>query len=387
MGVSAQSDFVPIGESVLCAPQRRSQVAALNRLLVLWVLDGKFHDAYLAEPERALADTGLDVDPRAASLILLGRLPEGSDGQDELPESFVWYRDFIEARFASDPHNRLRDMPTDPRFRDWRERQVKRCEREMGSRARLMSHQPVTFELSLGCSMTCSFCGLSAGRLEGVFRHTHEHAKLWRDVMARLHALVGDAAGAGTCYCANEPLDNPDYELFLEDFYKEFGRIPQTTTAAATRDITRTRRLLAWGQETSPHFDRISVLSACERDILLASFTPDELLYTDLLPQFAEAPGYNLQRAGRNLGDTTKAPGTISCVSGFVVNMYERSIRLETPVIASDEHPTGVLVYEKAFFADGADLEEAARRMIDRHMHETVSLKGLFGRFGEEAQD
>ena len=29
-------------------------------------------------------------------------------------------------------------------------------------------------------------------------------------------------------------LDNPDYELFLADFYNEFGRVPQTTTAAAT---------------------------------------------------------------------------------------------------------------------------------------------------------
>ena len=71
---------------------------------------------------------------------------------------------------------------------------------------------------------------------------------------ARAHAIVGDAAGRGLCYYATEPLDNPDYECFLVDFHAEFGRVPQTTTAAATRDIERTRRLLRWGQQT---FERV----------------------------------------------------------------------------------------------------------------------------------
>ena len=194
-----------------------------------------------------------------------------------------------------------------------------------------------------------------------MFRHTEENAELWIDVLARLRALVGDAAGRGPCYCATEPLDNPEYELFLQDYYHEFGIVPQTTTAAATRDIERTRRLLAWGQGTSPHFDRISVLSESQRDMLFDAFAPGELLLTDLLPLFPQAPAFSLQRAGRNLGDARERGSTIACASGFVINMYRRDVRLLTPVIADEDHPTGERILEVKAFTDGASLENAVR--------------------------
>ena len=68
-------------------------VAALKRLYELWAFYRDFHEGYLADPAAALASSGLDVDPRAASLVLLHRFPEGGDGP--LPETFVWYRDFV----------------------------------------------------------------------------------------------------------------------------------------------------------------------------------------------------------------------------------------------------------------------------------------------------
>lgn len=367
----------PIGGATLCEPARRRQVAALKRLLELWVLDGGFHDAFSADPAGALARSGVDVDLRAASILLLG-MPEDGGDRAGLPESLVWYRDLIERRIRGNMRARAHDLPSDPRFRDWSLRQLRRCERELGPKGKLMLNLPVAFELSSGCSVGCPFCALSAGRLKGVFRHTEENAALWRDVLARLHGVVGDAAGRATCYYATEPLDNPDYELFLEDFHHEFGRVPQTTTAAATRGIERTRRLLRWGQGAFEHFDRISVLGEKDRDALLAAFSPEELLFTDLLPQFEGAPGSNFTKAGRN-GEGEGLGGTIACVSGFVVNMCERSARLVTPVCASREHPTGELVYEEARFCDGAGLEEAVRGMIDRHMHETFSFKDFFG--------
>lgn len=358
-------------------PSRVSAVAALKRLFEFWGFDREFHDAYLADPASVLAASGLDVDPRAASLVLLRRLPEGDDG--DLPKTFEWYRDFVDGRFVRGRNELRRQVHEDPRLRDWRDRQVLRCRREMPDLAHFMLHLPVVFELSLGCSVGCPFCALSAGRLQKVFRHTEDNAALWRDVLARLHALMGDVAGTGACYYATEPLDNPDYELFLADYYDEFGCVPQTTTAAATRDLNRTRELLRWGQMTYLHFDRLSLLSKEEGDLIHAAFTAEELLYTDLIPQFPDSPICSLKKAGRNIRSEQGVSGTVACASGFIVNMAERSVRLVTPTIADEEHPTGEIEYEKASFTDGASLEEVVCAMIDRHMHQTISLATLFG--------
>ena len=380
MVISTQAGITSDGEPTLCAPERRAQVAALKRVFDLWALDSEFHDAYLDDPSHVLAKTGLNVDPRAVALLLLRGLPDGDDRRaalDALPETYIWFADLMEGRVKRNMATRANDLPCDSRFRDWNLRQQRRCEREMGPRARLMMHYPVTFELSLGCSLQCPFCALSADKLKGVFRHTEENAALWRDVLTRLHRIVGDAAGRALCYYATEPLDNPDYELFLEDFFCEFKRVPQTTTAAATRNIERTRRLLRWGLEADEHFDRISVLSRKDLDALLAAFSPEELLFCDLLPQFEEAPFSNFIKAGRNHGSGQGAGDTIACVSGFVVNMWERSVRLVTPVTASADHPTGELIYERAVFTDGAEFERSIRGMMDRHMHKTLGLKDL----------
>lgn len=370
-----------IDGDTLCIPSRRARVAALKRVYEFWMLDQGFRDAYLLDPRRTLAATELNVDPLSVSLLLQPNLPgnrallEGSP--KDLPEVYVWHMSYVEERFRRNLYARTHELPKDRRFADWVLRQMRRCEREVGPRARFMMHYPTAFELSSGCSVGCPFCAFSAGRLEGVFRHTKENAALWQDVLARLHDVVGDAAGRGPCYYATEPLDNPDYELFLQDFCKEFGRVPQTTTAAATRNIERTRKLIRWGQEAYEHFDRLSVLSKNDLDLIVASFTPEELLFTDLLPQFAEAPAHNLTKAGRNKDADHGMRGTIACVSGFVINMRERSVRLVTPVPASNNYPTGELIYEKACFTDGASLENMVQKMIDRHMHQTIGLADI----------
>ena len=368
--------------AALCEPSRRPQVAALKRIHELWMMDQAFHDAYRANPARALAGTGLAVDPCAASILLMRRLPDGEEvpsASDELPETFVWYQAFLEGRVRNMQRARVSNLPDDPRFRDWSLRQLRRCAREMGPRANFMGHLPLAFELSSGCSVGCPFCALSAGRLAGVFRHTAENAALWRDVLARVHAIVGDAARRSICYYATEPLDNPDYELFLEDFLGELGRVPQTTTAVATRNIERTRRLLSWGQGTVAHFDRLSILSKRDFDTILSAFSPEELLFTDLLPQFSGAPASNLLKAGRNRSADHGMEATIACVSGFVVNMQDRSVRLVTPSVVDDGHPTGELVYETKAFTDGESLEREILGMIERHMHETISLSDVLG--------
>ena len=188
MGALKRGEFE---KTVALEPSRVPHVAALKRLFELWALDQGFHDAYLSDSEAALAGSGLDVDPRAALLVLFRELPEDAG---ELPETFTWYRDLVEERFARGRRNSLRMEVADPRFAGWRERQMRRCARDMPYAAGFMSHLPLVFELSLGCTAGCSFCALSAGRLEGVFRHTEANEALWRDVLSRMHAVIGNAA-------------------------------------------------------------------------------------------------------------------------------------------------------------------------------------------------
>ena len=356
-------------------PSVVAQTAILKRIFDLWMLDRTFRNAYREDPSAALCTAGLDAEQRAAAFLLDGK--RAADGES-VPASFLAFQGLINQRVArNDGLSRTDLVPADPCFGDWRERQIRRCLRRLGPKARYMSHLPVAYELSLGCSVGCPFCGVSAGPLKGLFRYTKENAALWRSVLAMLHSLWGDAAGTGPCYYANEPLDNPDYESFLGDYWREFRVIPQTTTAAATRDVERTRALLRWGQETWLHFDRLSVLSERDMRIIFRSFRPEELLYTDLLPQFAEAPANCMKRAGRN-AEGEGEPGTIACVSGFIINMAERSVRLVTPTVADTDHPTGELIPEKRSFTCAEDLAAAIRQMTENQMIRTLRLSDLF---------
>ena len=370
---------------------RLRTVAAFKRLDDLWRLDAGFRSSYSRDPEKTLADTGLGIEPEAFRLHvnpdeaekLLCDVREGRRGEDALPESLLLYHRALWER--KQRHKQMREVylvPDEPRLRTWRARQDRRLRLQLGRRATdSMIEPPLAFELSDGCSVGCPFCGIAAKGLRGIFRYTEENAAVWRETLKRMHALIGDAAGYGICYYASEPLDNPDYEKFLDDWYAEFGIAPLTTTAAWARDLERTRALLRLNDEKGHYFYRLSVLSPEMRDTLLAAFTPEELLRAILLPQFREAPGNVFTKAGRNRDENAKdaVGSTISCVNGFVVNMQEKTVRLETPFVSDCDHPTGEWFLEKCSFTTAADLEAQIRRMIARYMPENLDLKRICG--------
>ena len=119
---------------------------------------------------------------------------------------------------------------------------------------------------------------------------------------------------------------------------------------------------------------RFSVQSLEQLKEIWESFTPEELVLTELLPQYPQAPKSHFVKSGRNAGGE-EYEGTISCVSGFVVNMEAHTIRLETPVPASALHPTGEAILAQEHFTDAKDFAQKLEDMIGAHMKLLIGPK------------
>ena len=60
--------------------------------------------------------------------------------------------------------------------------------------------------------------------------------------------------------------------------------------------------------------------------------------------------------------------GTISCVSGFLINMYAKTVTLTTPTWVDGDHPEGQYILARDEFKDAADLFNKIERMIKENM-------------------
>lgn len=351
------------------------EVSELKRALELWTTLPGFAQRFGENAEEALKEYGVDTSPESVRIMVDPETAARCWQKPELlPRDILRYSEFLSEKLRERDAMRLKYcVPKDERFRAWRERQANRCWEELGDRNNSVVHVPLVFELSDGCSVGCPFCGLASGRLQSVFHYTPENAELWRGVLTASRDIIGEAAGYGTCYYASEGLDDPDYELFVADYYSILGHIPQLTTAVAMRDVERTRAFLNWSRETEGCIHRFSVLSVDIFKRILEAFTPEDLLLVELLPQFAEAPSNGFVKAGRARDADIKASHpleetTISCCSGFVVNMARRDIRLTTPCPSSNEHPTGELLLARRSFSDAEDFRRQLEKMIAENM-------------------
>ena len=61
-------------------------------------------------------------------------------------------------------------------------------------------------------------------------------------------------------------------------------------------------------------------------------------------------------------------PATISCASGFVINMVTRSCRLITPCKASKKNPCGYKICGEKTFKDAKDFEKVLLELINENM-------------------
>ena len=313
-----------------------AEAAELKRYTDMLICDSDFRAEAMRSPERAAVKAGLQISAEDARYYAHFPIPPA--------------RGILAVYTEEKKHARrdIRDRAGQIRlksFAAWRLRQIARCNLELGpSVNEQFSHLPFLIELSSGCSVGCPFCALSAGKLRKVCRADEDTLKLFTDLLKGAEGLIGHAVREAILYYATEPMDTPDYGTFFLRFQELFDRAPITTTAVPMRHPDLTRKIMAGKQGRQPTLQRISLLSQDVFRRCARAFSPMETLYTEFLPRYPEGGG--LVRAGRGAGLPEEegiwtGQGTISCVSGFIVNLAERTVRLSTPCRAGEEWPEG----------------------------------------------
>ena len=329
-----------------------SEVAKVKRFMERFVADPKFREVTKTTPDELALRIRPLWDPSYKT-------------SNDLLQAYLEFRA---------EHERVRSVarrdsaPIHPRFRAWRHRQIERCATELpAATAAALIHHPATFELAKGCSVGCWFCGISAPMLGEIWSYD-ENREFWVDVLKLLRSVLGPAAaGQSFCYWATDPFDNPDYEHFCRDFHHALGTFPPTTTALAARFPERARSLLELSHSKGQRRNRFSILSLGQLRRIHEEFSEDDLLYTDLALQ---NKGTLVQRAsaGRALDPSSDFTSTIACISGFLLNMVEGTIKLISPCRANDRWPDGYRIHAEGEFANIEQLQHQMARMTSEQL-------------------
>jgi hypothetical protein len=185
---------------------------------------------------------------------------------------------------------------------------------------------------------------------------------------------------------------------------------PQTTTAQGHKDPERVRKLLKESEARGCRVNRFSVLTESLLRRIFASYTPDELAGVEIVAQMkdgtvpkaaagafremaksktavvdleqrklaklAETSRRLASGSGEEVGDMAMSqPGTIACVSGFLLNMVTRTVKLISPCRANDKWPLGYIVFDERHFTDAADLDCHLEDMMAEHMPLTIAIE------------
>lgn len=424
--MSLQSQPNPEDNAISSGRESRP-ACEVKRIIEIWTSGIYPREEILADPERILGAHHVPVHRDVLEALSNAFQPGATKAAAPAMRNF---HEHLEVKLAWRERIRAECAPTERRFRQWRERQIRRCQVEIGeNQNHQIVHAPMAFELTKGCSVKCWFCALDAPPLSGTFPHTPENAQLWSDVLMVMGEIVGDAARWGSSYWATEPMDNPDYEAFCEDFHQRLGMYPQTTTAVALRSPERVKRLLRESHAKGCMVNRFSVHTGKQLLRIHQTYTAEELAWTELilqnpesdcikahsgrllnfrerLPEKAAAEERKLlsivRERNRDLVEVTKnvvinrpgaamgegcaeggsnlvinLPGTTSCITGFITNMVDRTVELISPCTASELWPLGYIVFDRGTFETAADFRVLIEGMIERHMPEEVALDSL----------
>ena len=366
-GEYCQRDSISSLHELVCSRLDRAgfkrNLSHIKRCGDLILMDPDFRERFVSDSEMTLKEASLDVNPMDARVLFIGDVD--SECHSRLSETGYLYS--IYCRDSAAYVAPTRSWHTRNRVLDsWRQMQIARCDNELGKAGRKLAHLPLAFELSTGCSVGCWFCGLNANKLSGVFHYTDRNALLWKQCLSCMHMLLGEDVEAPICYYATEPLDNPDLPLFIKDCFCEFHGIPQLTTAVPTRNLRYTKFVLQELAKLQLTLHRFSITSIEEFRKVMEMFSPEELLNVVLMPRFRECPKAKFVKAGKAYenDDRTSLTGTIACVSGFVVNMDSKSVRLVTPTRPCAAFPNGEIVIGMREFNDVDDLKNQVMKLL-----------------------
>jgi radical SAM family RiPP maturation amino acid epimerase len=358
-------------------------VASLKRFFERYCADAHFRNLLGRDIPSTLRDFNLDAAPAdVAAFLEANRAVEGTNPEFQ-NENLRAVRGFaLECTGGLEIIEAAANSVNRP-FRLWRERQLARLRFDFSQLGDNIVRPVVAFELSKGCTVGCWFCAISAERFGGNF--AYGDGAEWRRNLSVLHDILGPAAAAAFCYWATDPLDNPDYERFALDLYREMGAFPPTTTALPLKNPQRTRELLQLSLSHGCRLNRFSVLTLPMLNRLHREFSAEELAFVEIVLQNPDAlvftafpktcPAVKIM-AGKAMEepvtaaarDAAFAPGTIACVAGFLINMVESTVRLVSPCMATEDWPLGYRVHDSSTFSDHTDLHTRLENMIQRHM-------------------
>lgn len=392
-------------------------VAEVKRFMECYSGDRQFMKAveaggkFTEEQLRMLKDIGISFEPEA--MALLWRQPDLVDSLPNLVASHEQIPPDVDALLAPYPEFRLwshwrhrhdrttvfrklklsRRATDSPVYTAWRGRRVWAARNELGPFGWSLDHPCHAVEMAVGCSVGCGFCAFDAPKLETVFDFSlPENRELVRGVATGMAKVLGWPAAAGMLYWSTEPHDNPHYVELLKLWDEVTGVKLCTATARAEEQwIGKLIEFYSAGPAGRVPWPRVSVLTRKHMRRLHQAFTPLEMRDTTLLMQQKEAEVFRGKVPGgrdrmlrqlvdaddlrnvdfENLPEGFEPPqGSIACISGFLVNMVQRTLKLISPCYTTMEYRYGYRVFDETTFDGPEDFEVALKRVIARSMVE-----------------
>ena len=398
------------------SPDDIRTVTEVKRFLECYGGDRDFRKAvdgggsFTDEQRRMLKDIGVTFEPEAMAPLwkqpdLLDRVPSLVAShvtfEDAPPDIHEFLAPYPELRLwlawrhrldrAAMIHKLLASSRAtlSPEYTAWRGRRVASVRNELGLFGWTLDHPCHAVEMAVGCSVGCGFCAFDAGRLQTLFDLSRpENRELVRGVVTGMLNVLGWPATHGMLYWATEPHDNPHYVKLLEFWHQLTGAMLCTATARAGEDWVRD--LIGFYSTGPAQWPRISVLSRGIMRRLHKAFTPLEMRDTTLLMQQKDGEALRGKVPGgrermlrqlieaddlrkvdfENLPEGFEPPqGSIACISGFLVNMVNRTVKLISPCYTTMEYRHGYRVFDETTFDDGPEgFEVALKHMIRRSM-------------------
>jgi len=274
------------------------------------------------------------------------------------------------------------------KYTAWRRRRIQATRSELGAYGYNIDHPSLAIELALGCSVGCYFCAFDAPKLQQTFDiNVPENRELFRGISASLMKHLGWSVGHALLYWSTEPADNPHYIKFMEEFLDVTGSTVCTATARA--DEQWVSSLLAHYRRLQQPWPRISVLTRSIMYKVMKRFTPEEARDMTLLMQQKDGEEMRLKVPGgrdkmlarletyedlrekgtdRRPEDMVVPQGSIACVSGFLINILQKSIKVISPCYTTAEYRYGYRTFAEVTFTDAADFDRKITELIDSKM-------------------